>query len=72
MILLGAVAERGRIGPALVFAFIWATLVYDPIAHWVWSPVGWLSILSALDFAGGGPVHMSSGCGALGSLCFFR
>lgn len=65
MILLGAVAERGRIAPALVFAFIWATLVYDPVACWTWAPNGWTYIMGALDFAGGGPVHMTSGTGAL-------
>ncbi|EGG08538.1 uncharacterized protein MELLADRAFT_42854 [Melampsora larici-populina 98AG31] len=65
MILLGAVAERGRIGPALVFTFIWSTLVYDPIACWTWNSKGWTFIMGSLDFAGGGPVHMSSGTAAL-------
>jgi len=61
----GATAERGRLGPVLVLAFCWMTIVYNPIAHWTWSPSGWLFILGDLDYAGGGPVHMSSGFGAL-------
>ena len=65
MIALGAVAERGRIAPLIVFIFVWSTLVYDPIAHWVWNPHGWSARLPALDFAGGTPVHVSSGATAL-------
>jgi Amt family ammonium transporter len=64
-IAIGATAERGRIGPAMLFAFIWATIVYDPIACWTWNPNGWAFQLGTLDFAGGGPVHMSSGAAAL-------
>lgn len=59
-IVIGATAERARIGPALIFAFVWATLVYDPIACWTWSPTGWANKLGELDFAGGGVVHISS------------
>jgi Amt family ammonium transporter len=62
---IGAVADRGRILPALVFMFIWATVVYDPIAYWTWNPNGWLFKLGSLDFAGGGPVHIASGACAL-------
>ncbi|EFQ25790.1 ammonium transporter [Colletotrichum graminicola] len=62
---LGAIADRGRILPAMVFAFIWATIVYDPIAYWTWNSKGWLFILGSLDFAGGTPVHISSGAAAL-------
>lgn len=65
MIVLGAIAERGRIAPALVFTFVWSTLVYDPIACWTWNPQGWTFKMGTLDFAGGGPVHMSSGTAAL-------
>jgi len=61
----GAAAERGRMGPVLICAFMWATLVYDPIACWTWAPNGWLFQLGSLDFAGGGPVHMTSGTCAL-------
>ncbi|KAG0148255.1 hypothetical protein CROQUDRAFT_670057 [Cronartium quercuum f. sp. fusiforme G11] len=65
MIALGAVAERGRIGVSLLFVFIWSTLVYNPIACWTWNSSGWTFIMGTLDFAGGGPVHMSSGTAAL-------
>lgn len=51
--------------PAIVFIFIWSTVVYDPIAYWTWNPNGWLAKLPAYDFAGGGPVHQSSGFAAL-------
>jgi len=62
---LGAIAERGRLGPTLVFLFVWSTLVYDPIACWTWNPNGWSAKLQILDFAGGTPVHISSGTAAL-------
>ncbi|RMZ77523.1 hypothetical protein DV737_g4360, partial [Chaetothyriales sp. CBS 132003] len=62
---IGAVAERGRLAPAMAFAFIWATLVYDPIACWTWNSSGWVFKLGGLDFAGGTPVHISSGSAAL-------
>src|SRR5262249_26164414 len=62
----GAFAERMRCGPFVVFTLLWATLVYDPLAHWVWGG-GWLGVgkLGALDFAGGTVVHISSGVAAL-------
>lgn len=62
---VGAVAERGRILPCVVFMFIWSTIVYDPIACWHWNPSGWAYRLGGLDFAGGTPVHITSGCAAL-------
>lgn len=62
---VGAVAERGRIAPCLLFTFIWTTIVYDPIACWTWNPAGWSAKLGGLDFAGGTPVHISSGAAAL-------
>ncbi|KAH7311535.1 ammonium transporter AmtB-like domain-containing protein [Stachybotrys elegans] len=62
---IGAVVDRGRILPALVFTFIWTTVVYDPIAYWTWNGNGWLFNLPSLDFAGGGPVHVASGTCAL-------
>jgi len=65
MIAIGAVAERSRLGPLLVFVFVWSTLVYDPIACWTWNPNGWSFVLGGLDFAGGTPVHISSGTAAL-------
>jgi Amt family ammonium transporter len=64
-IVVGGAFERGRIIPSLVFGFFWATIVYCPIACWTWNPKGWLYNLPALDFAGGGPVHISSGWSAL-------
>ncbi|KAF9465420.1 ammonium transporter AmtB-like domain-containing protein [Collybia nuda] len=64
-IAVGAIAERGRLGPLLVFIFAWTTIVYDPIACWTWNPNGWSFILGGLDFAGGTPVHISSGTAAL-------
>jgi len=65
MLALGAVAERGRLLPTLLFIFIWSTLVYDPIACWTWNPNGWSRRLGVLDFAGGTVVHISSGTTAL-------
>jgi len=62
---IGAVAERGRMLPTIVFMFVWSTIIYDPIACWTWNPQGWASTMGGLDFAGGTPVHISSGCAAL-------
>jgi Amt family ammonium transporter len=64
-IVVGGAFERGRIIPSLVFGFFWATIVYCPIACWTWNSNGWLFKLPSLDFAGGGPVHISSGWSAL-------
>ncbi len=61
----GAVAERMKFSTYCVFIFLWATLVYDPVAHWVWGEGGWLLKDGALDFAGGTVVHFSSGITAL-------
>ncbi|KZT22718.1 ammonium transporter [Neolentinus lepideus HHB14362 ss-1] len=62
---VGAVAERSRLGPVAVFIFIWSTIVYDPIACWTWNSNGWSFVMGGLDFAGGTPVHISSGTAAL-------
>jgi ammonium transporter, Amt family len=51
--------------PCIVFIFIWSTVIYDPIACWTWNPSGWVAKLGGLDFAGGTPVHISSGAAAL-------
>ncbi len=64
-LITGAIAERMKFSAFLVFSIIWATVVYDPIAHWVWGIGGWLRNLGALDFAGGTVVHISSGISAL-------
>jgi Amt family ammonium transporter len=58
---MGAALERGALVPSFIFIFTWSTLVYDPIACWVWNPNGWLYKLGMLDFAGGGPVHICAG-----------
>ena len=52
-IMIGGALERGRLVPSLVFAFIWATVVYCPIACWTWNSSGWLYNLPSLDYAGG-------------------
>jgi Amt family ammonium transporter len=61
----GAIAERLKYSTYVVFIVLWATLVYDPICHWVWASDGWLFRMGALDFAGGTVVHISSGVSAL-------
>ena len=61
----GATVERMRFRAYIVFLLLWATFVYDPLAHWVWGAGGWLQKLGALDFAGGTVVHISAGVSAL-------
>ncbi len=64
-LIIGAFAERIKFGGFLLFSVLWATFVYDPVAHWVWSGDGWLFKLGALDFAGGTVVHVNAGIAAL-------
>ncbi len=64
-LIIGAFAERIKFGGFLLFSVLWATFVYDPVAHWVWSGDGWLFKLGALDFAGGTVVHVNAGVAAL-------
>ncbi|KGB74494.2 amt family ammonium transporter [Cryptococcus deuterogattii R265] len=64
-VLLGAAAERSRILPAMIFMFCWTTLVYDPLAHWIWSANGWANKWGVLDYAGGVPVEIASGIAGL-------
>ena len=64
-LITGAFAERKKFSAFLLFTVLWATFVYDPLAHWVWGDGGWLKALGALDFAGGTVVHISSGMSAL-------
>jgi Amt family ammonium transporter len=64
-LITGAFAERIKFPAFAVFTLLWATLVYDPVAHWVWAKGGWLRNLGALDFAGGTVVHITSGVSAL-------
>ncbi|MCX7983856.1 MAG: ammonium transporter [Bacteroidetes bacterium] len=64
-LITGAFAERFKFSTYLVFLFLWSTLVYAPLAHWVWGVGGWMRRMGALDFAGGLVVHISSGFSAL-------
>jgi ammonium transporter, Amt family len=82
----GALAERIRFGPYCLFILLWAVLIYDPLAHWVWAvkavptvadplnteSVGWLGQMGALDFAGGTVVHISAGFSALAAILILR
>jgi len=74
----GAFAERIRFGPYCLFILLWATLVYDPLAHWVWAvndkgdPAGWLGKMGALDFAGGTVVHIAAGLSGLAAILVLR
>ncbi len=63
-LMTGAFAERMKFSALLLFSVLWSTLIYSPLAHWVWGG-GWLGAMGALDFAGGAVVHISSGFGAL-------
>jgi ammonium transporter len=82
----GAIAERVRFGPYCLFILLWATLIYDPLAHWVWAvqpaptsanpaaveSVGWLGSMGAIDFAGGTVVHISAGFSALAAILLLK
>jgi ammonium transporter len=81
----GAVAERIRFGPYCLFILLWATVVYAPLAHWVWAvkevtvdgetkvvPSGWLGAMGALDFAGGTVVHIAAGFSSLAAILVLR
>lgn len=71
-LITGAFAERMKFSGFLVFTLLWATLIYDPLAHWVWAVGGWMRNLGALDFAGGTVVHISSGASALACAIVLR
>ncbi len=64
-LITGAFAERMKFSAFLLFALLWSTFVYNPLAHWVWGVGGWMARMGALDFAGGTVVHISSGVSAL-------
>jgi Amt family ammonium transporter len=64
-LITGAFAERFKFSSFIVFSLLWALLVYNPVAHWVWGVGGWIRDLGALDFAGGTVVHITSGVSAL-------
>ena len=67
-LITGAVAERLRFGPFLVFSLAWTILVYNPVCHWVWGNGGWLKEMGVLDFAGGIVVHLTCGAAALAAV----
>lgn len=74
----GALAERIKFGPYCLFIFLWVTLIYCPLAHWVWaldatgSAAGWIGQMGALDFAGGTVVHIAAGVSGLAAMLLLR
>jgi ammonium transporter len=74
----GALAERIKFGPYCLFILLWSSLVYVPLAHWVWAvdtsgkPAGWLGAMGALDFAGGTVVHIAAGVSGLAAILVLR
>jgi len=68
----GAIAERERIMPLLVFTWVWTTVVYDPVASWVWKDTGWANRRGLLDFAGGIPIQVCAGSTVLAYTTFTR
>jgi len=64
-LITGAFAERMKFSAFFVFTILWSTIVYDPVAHWIWGAGGWLKNMGVLDFAGGLVVHITSGISAL-------
>ncbi|MBN2034021.1 MAG: ammonium transporter [Deltaproteobacteria bacterium] len=69
-LITGAFAERIKFSAFLLFVLLWATFVYNPLAHWVWGTGGWMGKMGAMDFAGGTVVHISSGFSALAAALF--
>jgi ammonium transporter, Amt family len=70
-LITGAFAERVKFSSFVLFILLWATFIYDPLAHWVWGVKGWMREMGALDFAGGTVVHISSGASALVAAMMF-
>ena len=73
-LITGTFAERVKFITFIVFILLWATFIYDPLAHWVWGKGGWMGVnggMGALDFAGGTVVHISSGVSALVAALMF-
>lgn len=64
-LIIGAFAERIKFRSLLIFIIAWSTLIYSPVAQWVWGADGWLRALGAIDFAGGTVVHITAGLSAL-------
>ena len=69
-LIIGAFAGRIRFSSLMIFIILWTTLIYSPIAHWVWNADGWLAGLGAIDFAGGTVVHITAGVSALAAALF--
>lgn len=66
-LIIGAFADRIKFETFILFTLLWSTLIYDPVAHWVWGLNGWLRQIGSLDFAGGTVVHITAGTSALAS-----
>ena len=64
-LIAGAFADRLKFSAMLLFMGLWSVLVYSPIAHWVWSPIGWINAMGVADFAGGTVVHINAGVAGL-------
>ncbi len=64
-LIAGAFADRMKFSAMCIFMVLWAIVVYAPIAHWVWSPIGWVAAFGAIDFAGGTVVHINAGIAGL-------
>lgn len=71
-LVVGAVAERIRFTSFVLFIVLFSILVYAPLAHWSWHPMGFLAKMGALDFAGGTVVHISAGCAALAGVLVLK
>lgn len=71
-LVVGAVAERIRFTSFILFIVLFSVLVYAPLAHWSWHPMGFLAKMGALDFAGGTVVHISAGCAALAGVLVLK
>jgi len=71
-LIIGAIAERIKFSALIIFIIAWSTIVYAPLAHWVWADGGWLGLSEwgALDFAGGAVVHINAGVAALAAVLF--
>ncbi|MDG7035865.1 MAG: ammonium transporter [Nitrososphaerota archaeon] len=64
-LMIGAFAERISFKALLIFIVLWTTLIYSPVANWVWGQTGWLHSLGVIDFAGGLVVHLTAGVSAV-------
>jgi Amt family ammonium transporter len=69
-LIIGAFAERMKFSAYIAFTLLWATFVYDPVAHWIWGDGGWLRNMGVLDFAGGTVIHINAGIAALATALF--